>query len=75
MSVPFSTIRQSALMLSVKEREILANELFDSLSTASKKQIEKAWINEAEERYSQIVKGKTSLVSSKKVSKTISNLL
>jgi len=75
MSTSFKTIKESALSLPTKEREILAAELFNSLSKYSQKQIEKSWIKEAEVRYSEIVEGKTKIVSGKTVSEKIKKLL
>jgi len=71
----YSSIKQSAMSLPVKQREELANELFDSLTGDAQKEIELAWIKEAEVRYDSIVSGKAEIISGETVSKKIKEML
>jgi len=75
MQHSFSTIKQSALSLPMKEREQLANELFDSLTKDAQNEIELAWIEEAERRHSEIISGKAETISGKEASRKIREML
>ena len=50
MARTLETIREDALKLSVEERGALANSLWDSLLTDEEREIEQAWVEEAERR-------------------------
>jgi putative addiction module component (TIGR02574 family) len=75
MSETYSSIKQSAMSLPIEQREELANELFDSLSPDAQKEIELAWIREAEQRYNAVVSGTAKTVSGEEVSKKINEML
>ncbi|MDP1676201.1 MAG: addiction module protein [Bacteroidota bacterium] len=75
MPESYSSIKHSAMSLPVKQREELANELFDSLTDDAQKEIELAWIKEAEVRYDSIVSGKAETIPGETVSKKIKEML
>jgi hypothetical protein len=47
----FDKIEEIGLKLSVKEREILANHLFQSVHDREINEIDSAWLEEAEKRF------------------------
>lgn len=63
------------MSLPLEQREELANELFDSLTSGAQKEIELAWIKEAEVRYDSIVSGKAEAIPGETVSKKIKEML
>ncbi len=75
MTASFYSIKESALALSLEERERLANDLFESLPADIQQQIESAWIEHAELRHSDVVAGKAKTVPGSEVSKTIKEML
>ncbi len=75
MTASFYSIKQSALALSLEEREQLATDLFDSLSIEAQQQIESAWAKEAESRLNDIAGGNAKTISGLDVSKKIREML
>jgi len=50
MSRTFEEVREQAMNLSYEERALLAEQLWDSGRTAEEREIEQAWVAEAERR-------------------------
>jgi putative addiction module component (TIGR02574 family) len=75
MTASFYSIKESALALSLEEREQLANDLFESLPADIQQQIESAWTEQAELRHNDVVSGEAKTVHGSEVSKMIREML
>jgi putative addiction module component (TIGR02574 family) len=71
MSPELLEIERKAFKLPVKEREMLAERLIQSLGDAPLTEVEEAWIKEAEKRFTAWRRGQRKGVSAKQAFKQI----
>lgn len=63
MALPIEEVEREALLLSLEDRELLAERLFESLGDASGPAIDPAWLEVAERRYQEYKSGKVEGIS------------
>jgi len=67
MGRTFEKIRDAALELSIEERSWLVEQLWDSARTAKEREIDEAWVAEAERRVKEIENGTAELIPAEQV--------
>ena len=67
MTRQFEKVRDAALDLSIEERSLLAEQLWDSARTAKEREIDAAWIKEVERRVKSIEDGTAELLDGEEV--------
>ena len=65
MSPELIEIERKAIRLPIKEREILAERLIQSVERVPLTEVEEAWVNEAERRFRAWLRGERNGVSAK----------
>ena len=75
MTAKIRELKEQALLLTPEEREILVQEILNSLDNASLTEVDKAWIEEAEKRYEEYKKGKRKTIPYKKVLENIRKVI